>query len=112
MHKVKFPDHEYKMQQYTGNTMGSKSKIPGYISPFIKFPDFALKFSKKNSNSPIFPELELYFNFPCLSEPWAAEVWSSDIIQYKIVWQDWIAVYLQYETALTYIYVVSIELNN
>ena len=31
------------MQQYTGNTMGSKSKIPRYISPFIKFPDFALK---------------------------------------------------------------------
>ena len=44
-HKVKFPDHEYKMQQYTGNTMGSKRKIPGYISPFIKFPDFARKFS-------------------------------------------------------------------
>ena len=44
-HKVKFPDHEYKMQQYTGNTMGSKSKIPGYISPLIKFPDFALKYS-------------------------------------------------------------------
>ena len=48
------------MQQYTGNTMGSKSKIPEYISPLIKFPDLALKFSHFFSNSPICPELAFH----------------------------------------------------
>ena len=51
------------MQQYTGNTMGSKSKIPGYISPFIKFPDFALKFSHLFFKFPDFSRTRIIFQF-------------------------------------------------
>ena len=62
------------MQQYTGNIMGSKSKIPGYISPFIKFPDFAMKFSHLVFKFPDFSRTRIVFQFS-LSR-WTLSCWS------------------------------------
>ena len=51
------------MQQYTGNTMGPK------VKSFIKFPDFALKFSHLFFKFPDFSRARIIFQFSCLSEP-------------------------------------------